>query len=64
MVASLLTKQESTAKAWVNAGKVDSVEEYYAQIKGTSVESQFVSDPIQQTHEEQPRRTRTRRKKQ
>ena len=63
MVASLLTKQESTAQAWVNAGKVDSVEEYYAQIKGTSVESQFVSDPIQQTHEEKPRRTRTRRKK-
>ena len=44
MVASLLTKREATAKAWVNAGKVDSVEEYFAQIKGTSAEKQFIAD--------------------
>ena len=54
MVASLLSKQEATAKAWVNAGKVESVEEYYAQVKGTSASSQ--------SHEEKPKRRRSRRK--
>ena len=52
MVASLLTKKEATAKAWVNAGKVESVEEYYAQVKGTSAAKQFVADPMQHSHED------------
>ena len=51
MVASLLTKREATAKAWVNAGKVDSVEDYFAQIKGTSAEKQFIADPMQHSHD-------------
>jgi hypothetical protein len=37
MVAGNATKREATAKAWVNAGKVATVEEYYAQVEGTPV---------------------------
>ena len=37
MVAGKSTKREATAKAWVNAGKVATVEEYYAQVEGTPV---------------------------
>ena len=37
MVAGKATKREATAKAWVNAGKVATVEEYYAQVEGTPV---------------------------
>ena len=64
MVASLLSKQEATAKAWVNAGKVESVEEYYAQVKGTSASSQYSHSGgnTEHTHEEKPKRRRSRRK--
>ena len=71
--------REQTAQAWVNAGKVESVEEYFAQVKGTSAAKQFVADPMQHshedgashshsggntehTHEEKPKRRRSRRK--
>ena len=37
MVAGKSTKREATAKAWVNAGKVATIEEYYTQVEGTPV---------------------------
>ena len=52
------TKTQATAKAWVNAGKVKSEEEYYALAKGTS---DMPRD--QMIVEEKPKRRRTRKRK-
>ena len=51
MAVGKATKREATAKAWVNAGKVKSQEEYYALTKGTSAEAQFVVDPMEHSHD-------------
>jgi len=53
--------REKTAQAWVNAGKVKSVEEYYQKVGATPEVS---ADSIKHTHEEapKPKRRRTRRK--
>ena len=53
-------KENHTAQAWVNAGKIKSVEEYHARVATPTPTVDVVVE------EEQPiptRRTRTRRKK-
>ena len=61
MVASLLSKQEATAKAWVNAGKVASIEEYYEK---TGVTTEPTAEPVVEVEvaTESPKPKRRRRK--
>ena len=72
MVASLLSKQEATAKAWVNAGKVASVEEYYEKTGVVVASTEHTHEDgvshsheggdVEHTHEEAPKPKRRRRK--
>ena len=48
-----------TAQAWVTAGKVASVEEYYEK---TGVSTEPTVAPTEHTHEEAPKPKRRRRK--
>ena len=64
--------REQTAQAWVNAGKVASVEEYYEKTGVVVASMQHTHEDgtshshsggnTEHTHEEKPKRRRSRRK--